>query len=47
MQIAGIKTVSLLLCLKVSNPDGDLRHTLLNSSILEHPRALVLLPGVR
>ncbi|KAJ3591191.1 hypothetical protein NHX12_009138 [Muraenolepis orangiensis] len=28
----------------VSNPDGDLRHTLLNSSVLEHPRALVLLP---
>ncbi|CAB1348795.1 unnamed protein product, partial [Coregonus sp. 'balchen'] len=29
----------------VSNPDGDLRHTLLNSSVLEHPRALVLMPG--
>ncbi|KAF0030311.1 hypothetical protein F2P81_017042 [Scophthalmus maximus] len=29
----------------VSNPDGDVRHTLLNSSVLEHPRALVLLPG--
>uniref|UniRef100_A0A3P8V3B2 Sortilin-related receptor n=1 Tax=Cynoglossus semilaevis TaxID=244447 RepID=A0A3P8V3B2_CYNSE len=26
--------------IEVSNPDGDLRHTLLNSSILEHPRAL-------
>ncbi|XP_042342825.1 sortilin-related receptor-like [Plectropomus leopardus] len=33
--------------IEVSNPDGDLRHTLLNSSILEHPRALVLLPGER
>ncbi|RVE64659.1 hypothetical protein OJAV_G00128190 [Oryzias javanicus] len=31
--------------IEVSNPDGDLRHTLLNSSVLEHPRALVLLPG--
>ena len=35
------------LCCQVSNPDGDLRHTLLNSSVLEHPRALVLLPGER
>ncbi|KAF3847223.1 hypothetical protein F7725_020251, partial [Dissostichus mawsoni] len=36
---AGAQTI------EVSNPDGDLRHTLLNSSVLEHPRALVLLPG--
>jgi len=36
-----------LIVLKVSNPDGDLRHTLLNSSVLEHPRALVLLPEER
>ncbi|MEQ2255723.1 hypothetical protein ILYODFUR_016866 [Ilyodon furcidens] len=33
------------LVFKVSNPDGDLRHTLLNSTVLEHPRALVLLPA--
>ena len=31
--------------MQVSNPDGDMRHTLLNASVLEHPRALVLLPG--
>lgn len=32
---------------QVSNPDGDLRLTLVNSSILEHPRALALMPGDR
>ncbi|KAI4815796.1 hypothetical protein KUCAC02_005923, partial [Chaenocephalus aceratus] len=31
---AGAQTI------EVSNADGDLRHTLLNSSVLEHPRAL-------
>lgn len=32
---------------QVSNPDGDLRRTLVNSSVLEHPRALALLSGER
>lgn len=34
----------LLLRLQVANPDGDLRLTVLNSSILERPRALALVP---
>nr|XP_015193134.1 PREDICTED: sortilin-related receptor [Lepisosteus oculatus] len=33
--------------MEVSNPDGDLRRTLLNSTVLEHPRALVLIPSER
>ncbi|KAJ8401703.1 hypothetical protein AAFF_G00376740 [Aldrovandia affinis] len=33
--------------IEVANPDGDLRRTLLNSSVLEHPRALALMPGER
>ncbi|XP_067826959.1 sortilin-related receptor isoform X2 [Heptranchias perlo] len=31
--------------LEVSNPDGDLRLTLLDSTVLDHPRALVLIPN--
>uniref|UniRef100_A0A8C4YG54 Sortilin-related receptor n=1 Tax=Gopherus evgoodei TaxID=1825980 RepID=A0A8C4YG54_9SAUR len=30
--------------IQVANPDGDMRFTVLNSSVLERPRALVLVP---
>ncbi|KAG2470136.1 SORL protein, partial [Polypterus senegalus] len=30
--------------IQVSTPDGDFRHTVVNSSVLDHPRALVLKP---
>lgn len=39
-----IITLSLL---QVSNSDGDLRRTLVNSSVVEQPRALTLMPGER
>lgn len=39
-----VLTLSLV---QVSNSDGDLRRTLVNSSVVEQPRALTLMPGER